>query len=251
MNKYWASFNIALQHQLAHRGQLLGRVFVYLVVVFLFHQVFESVNAGPERLWYLAITEWLILSTPVLSFQIEQDIRSGQLAYFMLRPMHYLSLRFFEGLGGCCVRFLLLGICGFIQAYLLTRMIPGSFSTWFFGIFFGIIGILIYTLVSMLIGLSAFFIKEIHPAVFLNQTATFCFGGLIVPLSFYSNFWQGLSFCTPYPWILFWPAQFILGEKLISTPIGFLMSILWFLILAMLIKICYDRCLKTFVVEGG
>lgn len=249
-NKYWASIEISIYHQLQQRGQLLGRLFLYLVIVYLFHQIFQSVNAPPERLWYLAITEWLILSTPPLAFQISDDINSGQMAYFILRPMHYLQLRLSECLGTIIVRFTILGLFCVGLGYTLSGFFPGNALTWILGIVFGLLSVVLYNLLLVLIGLCAFWLKDIKTLLYLNLTATFCFGGLIVPLSFYSPWVRTLSFCTPYPWILWGPAEYISGGTLhmVQAMLGWGF---WILLLSALIILFYRQGLKTFVLEGG
>lgn len=253
-NKYTASVAISMRQQLSNRGQLIGRVFLYLVIVYLFHQVFQSVNAPLNRTWYLAVTEWIILSTPSVAFQVAQDIRSGQIVYFILRPMHYLSFRFYECIGIFLVRFILIGICCLSLGYFLTGLIPGDANVWLSGVLFIIMAILLYTLIAILIGLLSFWLKEIHPLYYLNFTSMACFGGLIVPLDFYSETMRNISFCTPYPWILWWPAEWITGTeswKALNLPMVLLGWGFWMLLFTGLILMVYRHCFNSFAMEGG
>jgi ABC-2 type transport system permease protein len=249
-NKYWASIAIAIRHQLAQRGQLVGRFFLYIVIVYLFHQVFESVQAPASRLWYLAITEWIILSAPPLAFQLADDINSGQIAYFMLRPMHFLNVRLMECLGAFSVRFVLLGITCVGLGLCLTGYFPVDVFTWVVGIFFAILSALLCNSVLILIGLCAFWLRDIKTLIYLNLTATLCFGGLIVPLSFYSPLVKTISFCTPYPWILWWPAEFMTGGT-INVFFALMAWSGWMLVLWGLIVFVYQQGIKSFIVEGG
>jgi len=250
MNKYLSGIHISVQQQFANRGLFVGRIFLYLSVVYLFYQVFHAVSATPERIWYLAITEWLILSTAPLAFQICDDIKSGQIAYFMLRPLGYLSYRFCDGLGSILVRFVVLEACCLGLGYGLTGMIPGSLLTWLLGSLVGFLAVILYTVLGMLIGLLSFWIREIQTVVYLNLTATFCFGGLIVPLEFYSETLRFFCFSTPYPWILWWPAQLLTGAK-INFFATFLGWGTWMVILCLIIHFLYQKCLQAFVAEGG
>ncbi len=242
---------MAIRQQLVQWSQLVGRIILYGVIVYLFYQVFQSVKAEPNRVWYLAITEWVILSTSSVAFQISRDIQSGQIVYFMLRPMHYLVFRFCECMGTSLVRFILLGFCCFLLGFFLIGAMPEKtyLWTWITGILFSILGVLLYSLILVLIGLLSFWIKEIQVLVYLNLTATFCFGGLIVPLDFYSDFLKKISFCTPYPWILWWPAQWLTDTVNLSH--AFLGWSFWMFFLVICIGILYEKCLKFFVVEGG
>jgi len=249
-NKYWANIEIAIRHQVVQRGQLIGRLFMYWVIVFLFHQVFQSVGAPPERAWYVAITEWIVLSTPPLALQIAEDVNKGQIAYFLLRPMHYLSLRFSECLGTLLVRFILLGISCLGLGFYLTGFFPGNAETWILGTVFGVLSITLYNLLLMLIGLSAFWVTDIKTIMYLNLTATLSLGGCIVPLSFYSNGMRTASFCTPYPWILWGPAEYITGGS-VNLGNAVLGWGFWMLFLSAAVIFLYNKGAKTFIVEGG
>ena len=251
-NKYLANIGMAARLQLANRAQLIGRIFLYVMIVYLFYQIFQSVKAGSNRIWYLAVTEWIMLSTPPLALQIEQDIRNGQIAYFLLRPMNYLSLRFCEAFGGFLIRYGILGILCLLLGFTLTKTLPNSFSSLCLGGVIAFMGIILYSLILTLIGIFSFWIKDIHPILYLNLTATFCFGGLIVPLSFYSDFFRKICFMTPYPWILSWPAETITGmltwQNHLYAVLGW---IFWVSTITLLIHVLYRRTMHSFIIEGG
>lgn len=224
--------------------------FLYTLVVWLYSQVFQSVGAPIERAWYLAITEWVILSSPPLALQLENDIRSGQIAYFMLRPLHYLKLRFLECAGVVIVRYWMLAVLCLLLGFSLTGHFPGTWMTWLLGSGISLLSILLYVIILMIIGLLAFWLKDIRTTLYLNLTATFCFGGLIVPLDFYSETFRNLCFTTPYPWILWWPAQTITGADL-NQSAAFLNWGIWFFILTGCTLVLYQHCTRVLVTEGG
>lgn len=249
-NKYLASIKISIRQLLAQKSKMLGRLILYPTVIFLFYQVFQSVDQNPNRFWYLAITEWIILSTFPVAFRISEDIQSGQITYSLLRPMHYLWIRLCECAGISFVLFLELGALCLCIGFLLTHEIPGTLSSWLIGSVFAILGIILYTMIGILIGLFAFWFTEIQNLIYLNLTATFCFGGLIVPLEFYSESFRNFCFMTPYPWILWWPASFILGKS-IALETAFLSFGIWMVLISTLIVFLYRKCMNAFVLEGG
>ena len=90
IHKYWILIQSFIYPKILERGELLGRIFLYTMVVYLYSQVFCSVKADLNRLWYISVTEWIILSTSSVSFQIAQDVKDGRIVYFLLRPIHYI-----------------------------------------------------------------------------------------------------------------------------------------------------------------
>lgn len=241
---------MAINHQCSLKGLLVGRVVLYFSIVYVFCQVFRSVEATSIRIWYIAITEWIILSAPPIGMSIEQDIRSGQIAYFLLRPMHYLTMRLLEALGILAVRFILLGFCCIALGWCLTRSFPTDIIHWALGMGLGVMGLILYTLIVVLIGLGSFWLREVQAIIYLNLSATFCFGGLIIPLEYYSPWLQKLCFLTPYPWILWAPAQWMTGG-VISGSDAVLGWSVWVFIIFSVMQILYRKCLKSLVVEGG
>jgi len=247
-SKYIASIKSGLWQQLVERGQLIGRVILYFVVIYLFSQIFQNTKAPSFQIWYSAMTQVITLSTSLMvAFQIAQDIQSGYIVHFLIRPIHYLGYRLCEAMGFSLVRYLLLLACYLGVRFCVTGMLPDQLIS---GILSGLAGIFLYTLTSILIGLLSFWIREIKSIFYLNLTATFCFGGLIVSLDFYSPLMQRISFLTPYPWILWWSAEWIAG-----LPVNLFFALIgwsfWVALLGIVIIIIYNRCIKSFVMEGG
>lgn len=246
-NKYIASFKNGVEQQIAERSQLIGRLILFFVIVYLFSQIFQSVRAPSFQLWYYAMSQVIILSTSMVAFQIAGDVQNGQIAHFLVRPIHYVLYRFCETIGFSLVRYAILIACYLAMRFFVMGSLPEHFLL---GTAFGISGIILFTLMSILIGLSSFWIKEIKPIVYLNLTATFCLGGLIVPLDFYTPFVRSISFASPYPWILWWPADCM--ARGIDYPIlGFLCWGGWVVLLIGVIIAVYNKSIISFIREGA
>lgn len=249
LNKYLATLRSGLHQQLIEKQQLIGRIFLYLVIIYLFFQVFQTVHADYTRLWYYAATQIVILSASSVAFQIGQDIQNGYIVNFLLSPMPYLYFRFFESLGSSLLRFCIFSICGCSLCFYLTGQLPSDALNLIGWFIVGPMAIVLYTLMSLLIGLTAFWIRDIKNIFYLNLTATFGLGGLIVPLEFYSQSMQTVSFLTPYPWILWLPAGWITGS-VIHLPSALLGWSLWFFFLIFLIRFVYSKFLRLLMAEG-
>lgn len=248
-NKYLVAFYTAIKQQLSEKGQLLGSIGLYAVLIYLFFQVFESVAAIGPRLWYIGITRWIIASTPSIAFQMAYDIKSHSFGYFLIRPIHYLGLRFSEGLGVSLVRCMAIGpVCIFL-CFKLTGHFPISSTRIFLGMLLIMGAILLYILMTLLIGMTAFWLKDIKNIFYLNLTASFCFGGLTVPLDFYPTTIRCFCWCTPYPFILWAPAQWITGGE-VSLCIIFMALLGWILFFCLLLAIMYKKCIHSFLSES-
>src|SRR5688572_17478104 len=103
--KYAAFAQLGFRQAIAEPGELLGRVVFFVLILGVFSAVWRavaetgSVARNPnEMLWYLAMTEWVVMAVPQIFVQMEDDIRRGDVAYQIARPASWLGSRFAHGL---------------------------------------------------------------------------------------------------------------------------------------------------------
>ena len=81
--------------------------------------------AAPRTLlWYLAATEWILMSTPLLHLEIQEAVRRGDVVYQLGRPISYVGAAFAEGVGLLAARAPVLGVVAFLCAFAFTGWIP-------------------------------------------------------------------------------------------------------------------------------
>src|SRR5271166_219113 len=82
----------------AQKLAVLGRALLYGVVLAIFWQLWQATPLGElpppapsaaDLLWYLAITEWIVFSAGMPYREVEAEIRSGELATSLPRPLPY------------------------------------------------------------------------------------------------------------------------------------------------------------------
>ena len=99
--KYLAAFRLSLQSQLAYPAEMWLRTIFVFIIMFIFSSLWHTTygELGRDRLgglslsemlWYLALTEIIILSRPRDSVRMDDDVRTGQLAYQLTRPYNFL-----------------------------------------------------------------------------------------------------------------------------------------------------------------
>src|SRR5947209_13668587 len=97
LQKYFAVFRVSIANNLAYLLEVFFRTIFLLVFIFIFLQLWTATFAAKglqsiggfhihDLVWYLAATETIALSLPQLTRRIDQEIRSGQLAYLLGRP---------------------------------------------------------------------------------------------------------------------------------------------------------------------
>jgi ABC-2 type transport system permease protein len=92
ITKYWAIFQTQLSNSFAYAGELATRGLSMLIFMWVFihlwQATYRSLGQGAiagltlrDTLWYLMLTETIVLSKPRLSTTIAQAVRDGSIAY--------------------------------------------------------------------------------------------------------------------------------------------------------------------------
>ncbi len=145
--KYSTIFILAMFHSLKNYKALIGLNLFLIICLLIFSNIWKVSAAKigmihlhhDQLLWYIALNEWVLIAIPNVQMDIEYDFRNGRLAYFLPRPISYLGMIFFEGLGILCINLLTLGLFAFLFIWFRTGIF--HFDVFRF-VIFGTLGIL-------------------------------------------------------------------------------------------------------------
>src|SRR5687768_606867 len=114
VSKYAAFARLGFREARTQPGELLGRVLFFVMILGVFSAVWRAVAESAvgaaamrdprEMVWYIAFTEWVVMSAPAIHFQMAEEIRRGDVVYQIARPASWLVARFAHGLGELAVR---------------------------------------------------------------------------------------------------------------------------------------------------
>ncbi|HEV2579465.1 MAG TPA: ABC-2 family transporter protein [Ktedonobacteraceae bacterium] len=158
-------------------------------------------------LWGLVAAETIAMSLPNLTRRIDQEVRSGQLAYLLGRPCSYIFYNFAQYLGERLVRLFLNALVGIVVALIFVG--PPHF-TW--------MGVLAWPLVAFLalsidfvayfsIGLLAFWTEDTQPFTMILSRMTLVFGGVLAPLDVFPQPLRAIAQVLPFSAILYGPSR--------------------------------------------
>src|SRR3569833_355099 len=93
-------------------AELYARIVFFFMILGVFSSLWRAVGATGTNVggnantlvWYLAMTEWILLSAPHIQFRIEDDVRRGDVAYQITRPTSYLVGQIALSLGALAAR---------------------------------------------------------------------------------------------------------------------------------------------------
>jgi ABC-2 type transport system permease protein len=256
--KYVAFGRVSAAQGRRDRGDLYGRIAFFAVILGVFSSLWRAVSeagmplaADPNALvWYLAVTEWILLSAPPGHIRIQEEIRRGDIVYRLGRPASYLLSEFATGLGLLAVRLPVLGLTAFVCAFAFTGRIPAL------GILarvvpFGVAAAALLTALYLGIGLLAFWLQDITPVFWVWQKLMFVLGGLMLPLSFYPHLVERIAALTPFPTLLTGPASFVLGSGAVTPGVLSRSLLVWACVTACALSVLFRRAARTLSVNGG
>jgi ABC-2 type transport system permease protein len=256
--KYVAFMRVAAAHARRERGELYGRVSFFAVILGVFsslwHAVAEAgmpIAADPKALvWYLAVTEWIVLSAPPIHIDIKEAIRRGDFVCQLGRPVSYVGAAFAEGLGLLLVRAPLLGATAGVCAFVFTGWTPPP-AVVLYVVPFGLAAAALLTALYLWIGLLAFWLEDVSPVYWVWQKLLFVLGGLMMPIELYPALIRRLAPFTPFPSVLAGPASFVLHRSSAEAGVHARSLSIWAGVTAVAVCWVFRRATSTLRVNGG
>ncbi|HLX58511.1 MAG TPA: ABC-2 family transporter protein [Ktedonobacteraceae bacterium] len=260
--KYNAVLRVSIASNLAYVYEVLFRSLFLIVLMFVFGQLWkttytargESLLGGfsmNDMIWYLAAAETIATSMPQLTRRIDEDVRSGRLAYLLGRPYNYVLYNFAQYLGERLVRFFINGVVAAAMALLLVG--PPHFS---------LAGVLAWPLVTLValcidfaayfgIGLLAFWTEDTNSFTIIYSRLALVLGGVLVPLEVFPQPLRGIAQALPFSAILYGPARTLVhfdvgrfGGLLLQQ--GITLAIGWLIVMAI-----YRVAIRRVNINGG
>jgi ABC-2 type transport system permease protein len=263
MIKYFHIARIALNDHMSHKVRQATRFMVFAlqvtVMVIMWRMIYQFGYGPPEisftnMSWYLGLAQMVLFLSPRLVSVIDEDIRSGDVAYFLTRPLPYFWVRFSEGAGS------LVGMCGIYFTlgtafiYLLAGGWPDS------GVTPILVALpclftanLIHLLFQLCCGLSAFWTHEANTVYYAYQKMFLLLGGCYMPLSLYPWFLSGdiLKFL-PFSAMMNGPCSLVFADHLGTAWIQLIfLQIFWCGMAGLLAHKTYNICLRRMEINGG
>ena len=242
LKKYGAVMRVSIANNLAYVMEVFFRALLLVVLVFILSQLWRATFSSrgatvlsgfsiSDMVWYLVAAETIAMSLPALTRRIDQEVRSGQLAYLLGRPSSYVFYNFAQYLGERLVRLTINAVVGSILALIVVGL---PHFTW--------MGILAWPLVTFLalcidfvayfsIGLLAFWTEETSSFALIFSRLTLVLGGVLAPLEIFPEPLRSIAQALPFSTILYGPSRTLvhfepdrfvslLWQQLITLAVG-------------------------------
>jgi ABC-2 type transport system permease protein len=128
---------------------------------------------------------------------------------------------------------------------------PPGLTGWLFA-FIALLGTWILNFcISCLIGLSAFFVEDVAPFMWIYQKFMFILGGFLIPLDFYPEWLQAIAKLLPFSAMIYGPSKLFVEPswELLGTVL--LMQSMWIIATGTALVISFRRGVVYLTVNGG
>lgn len=265
MRKYLQIFKISFQQELAYRASFVmwrvRNVMQIFLVFFLWDAVFSDSSRivfGYDRVkiltyvFLILILKSIVTSTKTVN--IAGEIASGNLTNYLLKPMNFFKYWLTRDIASKTLN-LMFAVVEVFLLYLLLKppfFIQNNFLsiTIFFIVL--ILAVVIFFLLLSLVSLTPLWLPEqTWGPIFLLITITEFLSGGIFPLDILPQSLQNALYLTPFPYLLFVPAQVYLGKFSTSFALkGMVVAVFWIFLLLYAIKKVWTRGLLVYRAEG-
>ena len=260
LRKYFTVLRISLENAFVYRSNILGGLLFYSLFIFVFFNLWRAIYQGgqvagyslTQMVWYLCMTELIVFGCRSSIFnQMNEDVKSGSIAYQLNRPYQYVIYQFFSALGGMIFNFMIYGILAVILGMVMVGPISGfSFNTLPLALISAVLGIIINFFLLMTLGLTTFRLEENGAFYLIYQKLVFMLG-MFIPLEFLPLWLQRIAGWLPFPYVAWAPARLIVAFSWDLFWKVLPMQFLWAGLAITLSMIMYKYGIKGIQAHGG
>ena len=263
MKKYLYIYKATLIENLSYIFDLLFGFLNYFIMMFIFLNLWEYMYQDPSQIingysmqqmiWYVLITEclWFGTRNKILTSQISEDIKSGNIAYNINKPYNYVFYIISKHLGDITLKSILFGIVGITIGVCFVGPIQGfNFTNIPFILIVVLFGILINSLIRIAISLISFWIEDSTPFHWVYDKLILVLGTLF-PVEMFPKFLQPIIKFTPIYVVTYGPAKLLINftfNEFIQVSVA---QVFYLVIVIVLNLFLYKKGVKKLNVNGG
>lgn len=180
-------------------------------------------------------------------------IRRGDISPLLLRPMSFLTQWIGENIGEKLVKLIFLIPAVILFGKLLSADIPSlNFVEWLLVIISTFSGAMIFFLLDVIIGMTAFWMEETRSIKEVFGVLESLFGGRLIPLAILPLFLGKLSFILPFRYVISLPLEILLRQLTAGEIIaGLSMQAIYSLLAIFTYKLIWDKGIKLYSAAGA
>ncbi|MCL5411241.1 MAG: hypothetical protein M1150_00655 [Patescibacteria group bacterium] len=206
----------------------------------------------PMVIWGLMIAQSLNTATrPQLSKLIDEEVKSGVIAYSINRPYSYILFHYFGSMGRFVSNLISNLTLGFLAAFILVGPISLSWNGLLLGSLLLFFGYTLDFLIDLMIGLISFWVEDISAFNWIYSKSQLIFGGLILPLSLFPDYLRNIAELLPFSQLFYSGSRLIVNFDFQLFQKYLLIQMAWLVFFWLLVGYVFSKGIKHVSVNGG
>lgn len=260
LRKYTLVVETSLQSNMAYAVNFVSDTAFYAVICFILMNLWRTVYAGgqpipdysgTQMMWYCIITELVYMSRSDVFGELTRAVQSGEIAYVLNKPYHYLLYQFADGTGLMVIKLAFNAAVGAAMGLLLIGPVPGFSAITLFPIGLAVLGGMVLNFcLQACLGLIAFWCED-NSAFYWIYSKLVLMLGLMLPVEYFPESLQAIVRFLPFSYITYGPARLVIAftwERFLQTAAAQAAYMALFALLAVLV---YRKGVKMVNVNGG
>jgi ABC-2 type transport system permease protein len=263
LRKYLVLSSLTMQGALAYRVRFLLSIGSGLVQALVLFYIWKAVYAGRSVIAGFSLDEmitYVFISFAVRNLYsfytetgISSTIRTGDVAYELIKPFDYQLARFFESLGNVVIEGVLIGLTVLLVGVLAFG--AGAPASLFSALMFVLslfLSLLVNFALSYLVGLLSFYTTTSFGIVTAKVFIVGFFSGAVVPLAFFPQWLERIAYILPFYTIVHTPVLIYMGKiggDRIATALA--TQLVWAALLWIGGRVMWSLAIRKVTIHGG
>lgn len=262
MRKYITVCKMILLETLQYVVDLLISTIAYAMIVFIFMMLWKYMFKDSDLIagytfnqmaWYVAITEilWFTIRPGTIKKIVDNDIRSGQIAYRLNKPYNYLTYLMSLYMGYSFVSIAFKGVVGIIIAYLIIGpLYTFNLMALPFILIIFFMAMLVFGYTYMAVSMISFWVERNGPFMIVYDKIMLI-TGTIFPVEVFPAFIRPIIKYSPVAVTIYAPAKMIVDYSNGVFREMLFLQIIYLFVAFILCNLIYGRGVKKLNVNGG
>ena len=262
IRKYGQISKITMSNSLVYFWNFLSKNIFFVFIMFIYLMLWKNIYAQKGNtiaglslsamIWYLIVTELVTLSRTDIHLQINDDVKSGNIAYLLTKPYNYVLYCFSYFVGEVGIKLLSNGIIGLFIGLIYAGTLKGfNFMHLPFILLSLIAGCCIHFFIYITLALTSFWFEENTAFFWIYSKLIFTLGGMLMPIELFPNWLQKVSKLLPFAYVTYVPARLAVDFSFVAFYKQFSIQLLYLGIFFSLAMALYKKGAKNLNVNGG
>lgn len=260
--KYVAVFRISIRNQWAYAVETALNGLFLTIILFIFVNLWSTTYQSTHQqvlggytvrdiIWYLAVTEAIMMGSPRLVNRLSQEIKEGDIAYRLTRPLHYVGYYFADYVGEAAGRIVINLCVGGIVALIFVGLPPCNWLSLLVFVPVLAIALSLQFFMYMSVCLLLFWIEDGRGVELIVNRFVMILGGMMIPLPLFPSWLARICEWLPFQAVSYLPSTTFVGIHLGNMAHLVWLAVGWLVSFAALCFGMYRKGVRQLSVQGG